>query len=282
MPRSYRDIVAYGDFSLPMLTEGLFLRIGKDHKVEGILLGSASLRAATDFEAAGTVKAHETSTNHPLATPSTPGLMAATDKAKLNGLPLSADVLTKTGNLSDVSDKPTARSNLGLGSAAIANATEFEPRGITAAHAAGSGPGSHLPSGGISNSEIAGNAAIADSKINFAIPARISATYATGWNTPAGNDGVSFRKFANKMVQLSGVAAKSTSPNNNDLICTLPAICHPDSIVRFVIYGSSSLGMLVPAFLTVGTNGEVRLLLGGTTPAQFIAIPNNSIFFAAP
>lgn len=248
-------------------------------------LGTAATKAATDFDAAGTasraIAAHEATTNHPLATSTTAGLMSSADKNKLNNLsPSPTDVLSRSGNLGDVPDKAVARNNLGLGSAAQANSSSFEPAGAVSTHAAQTGNGFHLPSGGITNAEMAANAAIADSKLAFTIPPWIAVTYAANWSTFSGAEAVSYRKYASKMVQLSGVASKIIGLINNDLICTLPVGFRPDRLARFIIYGSSAAGTLTTAFLTISTAGEVRLLLGSTNPSQYVAIPNNCMFFA--
>ncbi|HEY9610553.1 hypothetical protein [Allocoleopsis sp.] len=246
-------------------------------------LGTASTKAITDFDAAGAassaITSHESSTNHPLATPLAPGLMSATDKNKLNSL--STDVLSKSGNLTDVPDKVAARTNLGLGSAAIANSNSFEPAGAVNTHAAKYSNGFHIPTTGITDTEVASNAAISESKLGFTIPAWTPVTYASNWGTLTGGEAVAYRKFADKLVQLSGTAVKAIALVNSDLICTLPTGFRPDRLARFAIYGSSATGTLVSAFLTISTIGEVRLLLGATNPTQYIAIPNNTVFFAA-
>jgi hypothetical protein len=231
-----------------------------------------------------TFASHELSTNHPLATTTAPGLMSSADKTKLNGLPLSGDFLAKASNFSDVPDKAVARTNLGLGSAAQASISSFEVAGAVSVHAAKYGKGFHVPVTGITDAELADAAAIAESKISYVIPERINAVYAIGWGTYVGGEPLVYRKFPDKLIQIAGVVSKLTAPVNNDLICTLPVGYRPDRLARFVICGSNSLSGLVPAFLTIATNGEVRLQLAGSNstqnPSQFVIIPNNTIFFA--
>lgn len=147
-------------------------------------------------------------------------------------------------------------------------------------HSGQAGKGFHIPSGGITNEEVGNNAGIAESKLSFSIPPWIAVNYAANWTTPTGNDAVSYRKYATKMVQLSGVATKVLGLINNDLICTLPVNHRPDRLARFVIYGLSATNTLVPAFLTISISGEMRLQLGSTNPSQYITIPNNCLFYA--
>lgn len=271
MPESYRDIVAYGDFILLGMAEGVLLRVGKDGKVQGVYL------AVTDIPELPLSKISELSGILGKKVEEVNGKTGV----KISLSPSDIGAIASANNLTDLADVVKARASLGLGSAAIVSAKSFEPFGIVNDHAIGAGNGFHIPPNGITNSEIASNAAIADSKINVSIPTRTPVTYAMNWATHSGSDAVSYRKFANKMVYLSGAATKNIALLASDLIFTLPTGFRPDKLVRLMIYGASGTGTLVTAFLTINTSGEVRVQPGATSPSQYVAFPDNCAFIAA-
>lgn len=82
-------------------------------------LGSAATHAASDFDAAGAAAAAQAAA------------IAASDPVG-SAAAVQALALLKANNLSDIPNKPTARTNLGLGSAATQSSTAFDPAGTAA------------------------------------------------------------------------------------------------------------------------------------------------------
>lgn len=119
MPRSFRNIVSYGNFILSGLAEGVFLRVGKEGKVEGTYLAIADLP------------------DLPITKILTLANILSKKVEQVNGkggtqiilTPSDIGAIAASGNLSDLADVIQARASLGLGSAALRGASEFELAG---------------------------------------------------------------------------------------------------------------------------------------------------------
>jgi len=111
MPSSYRDIVAYGDFVLPHITEGVLLRVGRGNKVEGMLLTIGAIPELNDHLNRKIEKINGRAGLEILLAPEDVGAIAIAN------------------NLSDLANIAQARINLGLRSAALREAGEFELAG---------------------------------------------------------------------------------------------------------------------------------------------------------
>lgn len=114
-----------------------------------------------------------------------------------------------------LADATAAQTKLALGTAATSNTTDFAASATFTTHVAASGNGVHIPSGGITNAEVAAGAAIAFAKL-----AGVQATLSTIASPVTFNDQAISRYSVESNAQTGTSYTLTASDNGRQIIVT--------------------------------------------------------------